>query len=240
MSDKRKFEFAQAQAVATLLVEELRPVCERIEVAGSLRRCAPKVGDIEIVYIPKFRQGLVDGELFVGEIDLAMAQIYWLEQVGVLQRRPNINGVETFGEQNKLMRHVSSGIPVDLFATDARSWSNYLVCRTGPAAFNIRVASRARELGWQWHPYDAGFSRIRPGSNVREWRFIGSEEDLFEFCGWSYIQPWERANTEENGGRGRASNAQPAAQSIITSQGGATGRSTVSGGILGSPIKASP
>lgn len=42
-----------AWAVAGELKDKLEPACKRIEVAGSLRRCQPDVGDIELVCIPK-------------------------------------------------------------------------------------------------------------------------------------------------------------------------------------------
>jgi len=169
------------------LVEALEPACERVAIAGSLRRCLPRVGDIEIVYVPKIGPAIPEGKLFEEPTDLAARAIVWLESAGVFERRLNVNGSETFGPKNKLLRHCPSGIPVDLFATDARCWFNYLVCRTGPASFNIRVAQRARELGWMWHPYGDGFSR---SGSARE---ITSEEDLFQFLGWPFLEPWERA-----------------------------------------------
>ncbi len=196
MSDKIKFERRLARDVADSIVQVLTPGCERIEVAGSLRRRQKLVGDIEILYIPKRGLGTPAGSLFEEEMDLATEKIDHMEAARVLQRRQNINGAETYGAKNKLMRHCASGIPVDLFVTDQQSWFNYLVCRTGPAAFNIRVASRARELGWKWNPYNSGFSRTRTGSCVWEWRVIGSEEALFEFLGWEYLHPWERKAEE--------------------------------------------
>jgi len=224
MSDKPKFAFTVAHVVAMQIVDELTPACEygRIVIAGSLRRCEKAVGDIEIVYVPKFVDGTPPGELVERSIDLSIGKIWNLIDVGVLVRRQNTNGSDTFGPRNKLMRHVQSQIPVDLFATDERSWANYLVCRTGPAAFNIRVANRARALGWKWHPYDAGFSRQR-GLGVVEWQIIRSEEQLFEFLGWQYCQPWERAagnspvsatrrSEEKTGVEAQSAKAEPATQ----------------------------
>ena len=61
----------------------------------------------------------------------------------MLRRRLSKTGAEAWGPKNKLAVHVESGIPVDLFATSAESWWNYLVCRTGPAASNIAIAQAA-------------------------------------------------------------------------------------------------
>jgi hypothetical protein len=43
---------------------------------------------------------------------------------GILERRLNALGHETYGPKYKLMRH-ASGIPVDLFAATEESWFNY-------------------------------------------------------------------------------------------------------------------
>ena len=43
----------EATAIAERVVEILRPHCDRIEVAGSVRRGKPEVGDIEVVCIPR-------------------------------------------------------------------------------------------------------------------------------------------------------------------------------------------
>ena len=42
-----------AMMLAGKVVDELAPVCERIEIAGSIRRKKPTIGDVEIVCIPK-------------------------------------------------------------------------------------------------------------------------------------------------------------------------------------------
>lgn len=43
----------QAQSIAEELRRELEPGCERIEIAGSIRRKKPEVKDIELCLIPK-------------------------------------------------------------------------------------------------------------------------------------------------------------------------------------------
>lgn len=43
----------EAYQIATRIKAELQPHCERIEIAGSIRRNKPEVKDIEIVAIPK-------------------------------------------------------------------------------------------------------------------------------------------------------------------------------------------
>jgi len=48
-----KMPFVEALAAACAIKEMLAPYCERIEIAGSVRRKKPYCKDIEIVAIPK-------------------------------------------------------------------------------------------------------------------------------------------------------------------------------------------
>ena len=75
------------------------------------------------------------------------------------------------------------GLPAD--ATED-NWWNYVVCRTGPSASNIRIAQEARKRGWKWTPYGAGFRR--PGTTHK----VASEEEVFRFVGLPYLPSWER------------------------------------------------
>lgn len=53
MSTTTKTPLAPALQVAFRLKMALTPYCERVELAGSIRRCRPQVGDIELVTIPR-------------------------------------------------------------------------------------------------------------------------------------------------------------------------------------------
>lgn len=110
---------------------------------------------------------------------------------GVLSKRPSVTGVFSWGLKNKLALH-RGGIPVDLFTASATNWFSYLVCRTGPAESNIRIATAAQVRGWKWNPYGAGFSRGGPLAGEREVHAVESEEDVFAFVGLPYFQPEER------------------------------------------------
>ena len=76
MSGKPKFDYTVAHVVASRIVEALEPGCERIAIAGSLRRCEKTVGDIEIVYVPRFVDGTPVGELVERPIDLSIGKIW--------------------------------------------------------------------------------------------------------------------------------------------------------------------
>ena len=55
MTKEITIKLAQARKWADKIVAELDPLCDRIEVAGSIRRRRPEVHDIDIVCIPKLK-----------------------------------------------------------------------------------------------------------------------------------------------------------------------------------------
>lgn len=185
-SGQVRFANALAMQVAAELCRALKPACERLIVAGSLRRRKPTVGDIEILYISKteIRQDPCDMFATI-KVNLCDELISGLEKSGIMARRKNVNGSVMYGQKNKLMQHVATGMPVDLFAATAVNWWNYLVCRTGPAESNTRIAMAAQNRGWKWNPYGPGFSHRRTG----ERRPMNSEEEVFTFVGLPYAIP---------------------------------------------------
>jgi DNA polymerase/3'-5' exonuclease PolX len=187
VSDKR-YPWEQAYTVAACIAQELRPVCERVQIAGSLRRHKPDVGDIEILYIPVVHEEPDPADMFRSiMVSLADGRIDGMIRAGILEKRLNVNGSAMFGEKNKLMRHIATGIPVDLFAATRENWYNYLVCRTGPSESNVRICEAAISKGWHWNPYGAGFT-----ARNRDCVVMDSEEAVFAFVGLPYREPARR------------------------------------------------
>ena len=188
MANKVKYPRSVALEATREILATLRPACDPLIVAGSLRRRKDEVGDIEIVYIARTIERDKDGTFWEREqVNLADEAIAALERDGILEKRENVNGSTMFGPKNKLMRHRSTGIPVDLFAATAHNWWNYLVCRTGPKDNNIRIEEAAKAKGLQWHPYGPGFS-----GTDGHWIRPETEQRVFEIAGLAYLEPWER------------------------------------------------
>ncbi|MDY6916916.1 MAG: hypothetical protein SVP26_03080 [Chloroflexota bacterium] len=157
------------------LEAELAPVCERIAVAGSVRRRRPEVKDVEILVIPKD-----------SPIDLFTAKLYALVAAGVLDFRLNKRGHRLFGPQNKLMVHVGSGIGVDIFSTTEDCWAVTMVVRTGSKETNISIARAAKARGMRFLAYGDGFDT--PTGHIT----CFTEEQVFRAVGLPHLQPWER------------------------------------------------
>lgn len=206
MSDKIRYPRALALQVVRELHDAIYPNCipvldeagqprtngkgvelHLMVVAGSLRRGKPDVGDIEFLYVPRIVEQDDPADFFSREkVNLVTTAILDLERTGIIERRKSKTGSTMFGPQNKYLRHIGTGIPIDFFETTEANWYNYLVCRTGPAESNTAIAMAAQRKGWQWTPYGQGFQQ---GRNIHP---VNSEEEVFEFVGLPYREPRER------------------------------------------------
>ncbi|GAI69102.1 unnamed protein product [marine sediment metagenome] len=169
-------ELERAQSIADDLLKRLYPYCQRIEVAGSVRRQKPEPSDIELLCIPKYVAG----------VDLLDKEIGALFIQHILGFRRNKLGSRVYGPKNKLLRHLESGIGVDIFSTDANCWPVALVVRTGGKETNKRIATAALRKGYAFHAYGSGFST--PDGEI----VCRSEREVFEAVGLPYQEPWER------------------------------------------------
>ncbi len=183
MSDARH-PLADAERLAHELSALLAPQCERVMIAGSIRRGCRFVGDIELLYIPRCIEQQSD--LFaVEQFDLAADYIEEWIVAGVLRKRLSSVGLPTWGAKNKLATHVATGIDIDLFATTHECWHNALVCRTGPKSSNVRIAEAAKAQGENWNVYGPGFTHATTGRV----HICASEMDVFHHVGLPYLSP---------------------------------------------------
>ena len=171
----------QAEPVAQGLITILRPVCQRIEIAGSLRRLTDDVGDIELLCVSK-----TGGNELFGSYSLLDQEVLALIDEGIFGYRLNSKGQKNFGPKNKLLVHHPTDISVDIFSTASANWGMALLVRTGPKDWNIKVMSRFRSLGMQGHAY--GGVTDRSGQEVT----CPTEEDVFKLLGWDFIKPENR------------------------------------------------
>jgi DNA polymerase/3'-5' exonuclease PolX len=158
MSGGERIPLELADIAAHQVLDALAPGCERIAIAGSIRRRRLDVGDIEIVAIPRVhtervREGLFeDRDLEVDElqvcIDLAMMD-------GTLTAHPDD---PKRGPRYSKLTHAASGIQVDVFSCRRDTWGLALLIRTGPAAYSHWLVNEARARyfhvanGYELHP----------------------------------------------------------------------------------------
>ena len=158
----------EAREVAAPLIEALRPHCERVEVAGSIRRGKPFVNDIEIVCVPKTVR--VTAPKVTRPADLFAAEEA-TEETKALRIPGFVNVVDgwqtasldygfqsqwhncqnsKFGsawEGNYCKFHLENGTQVDLFITVPEQWGYIFLIRTGSADFSKLIATRWAQTG---------------------------------------------------------------------------------------------
>jgi DNA polymerase (family 10) len=117
-------ELAYAQKLAQDIVEQIRPHCERIEVAGSIRRKKSEVRDIDIVLIPK--------------------PLLWHRIIATLQRKME---AEVVKRGDNIAQLTIKDVNVDLYVATPETWGGLLLIRTGSAGHNIRLSKRALSMG---------------------------------------------------------------------------------------------
>lgn len=166
----------KAKAIAEKVKAVLEPSCERITIAGSIRRLQPDVGDIELLCIPKY----------VAYCDILDTKIQEMIHYEMLGYRLNKRGSKTYGPKNKLLVHLPSGIGVDVFSTTEENWPVALVVRTGGKLTNQGIATAALRMGYRFHAYGSGFTT--PNGEI----VCRSEREVFEAVNLRYQEPWGR------------------------------------------------
>lgn len=181
---------AKAARGAELVAGLLRDGCERIEIAGSIRRGAPDVKDIEIVCVPKFQKDLFGGVGF----DLLNETVRLRVRERRLQWRKAKGG---FGapEPSDLTdrRYYALGTvedepwPVDVFCVRAPAqWGAIFAIRTGPAEYAQRLVTAAhrRQLKCQ----DGRLVSLSLATNGAELA-TPEERDFIAACGMPFLAP---------------------------------------------------
>lgn len=182
-------------------VELIGPYCERIEIAGSIRRQREDVGDIEIVAIPRIEQRELPGSLFepkLEDVDMLHEFCLQLRRDNVLEDRLSVAGSPSFGPKSK--RCLFRGFPLDLFSVhDPLSWGYILALRTGPGELNKQLM-QDRPAGYRpmgLH-MESGLIHDR-GVRVD----TSTEEQFFALFDLPCLPPEHRGTLVKGGMRGR-------------------------------------
>lgn len=134
-----------AYRLARELLAQLAPACDRIHLAGSLRRAKPEPKDIELVCIPSRGVYEVRDMFDLVAASHAINRLDDLLATFIHPGGPWQYDTETprNGEKYKRLRHTASDICCDLFITDVRRWGYTFTIRTGPAEFSHALVTRA-------------------------------------------------------------------------------------------------
>jgi len=184
--------------IANDLLQRLQPACERIEIAGSIRRECPKVNDIELVAIPKeiMRQPALfgDAQSLVGQTQLDAA-IYELIEGGWMM--PPIKNGPKYKQIPLLPKGIVMPIKLDLFiVTPPAQWGVQFVIRTGPNKpnnnFSQWMVTQKSKGGALPDGYQVEDGRVRMIEQEDYFISMPEESQYFTFCGMDYIEPKDR------------------------------------------------
>lgn len=128
----------------------------RWEIAGSIRRRATTIGDVEHVIIPEFGDVYLDGSLFPTRMSLLWYHLDSLvrAKVGLDKHYYGATGPR-WGEKYRGVDF--RGFNHEIFTADENNWGNILTIRTGPAEFSQRLVSR---LHHHWRRQHEGYLYI--------------------------------------------------------------------------------
>lgn len=159
-------QYQQALEIAEKVKKELEPHCERIEIAGSIRRRKPEVKDIEIVAIPKpYGIGLLKSGIVL-----------------VVEKWKKVRGNFPCKYTQRIL---PEGIKLDLFFATKENWGQILAIRTGSAGYSHKVLA----VGWVKVGYKSKEGTLYKDDKPIE---VREEIDLFKLIGIEYVKPEQR------------------------------------------------
>lgn len=166
---KKKRPYEAMNKTAQHIIKALYPYCERIEVAGSLRRKRSMIGDIEIVAIPKYQRNLFGG--IEPDADTELDKF--------LNSRLREDDFIKNGRKYKQFKY--GQLQVDLFLAVPENWGNILTIRTGSGDFSAWLVSQMggmptgmrQEKGFLW----------RGGKRID----CCEEQDFFDALGLPFV-----------------------------------------------------
>lgn len=182
-----------ARRAAEKLQGALASSCERIEIAGSIRRRVDQVKDIELVAVPKIVSADA-GDLWGSQAprDLLAEQLQALRlsrfvvprDVEVHRKDGSVEHSQRVGDRYQALEF--EGIPVDLFVVrPPADWGVVFAIRTGPAEFSHQLVTDCQRF----------FRKVRDGQLLDAYQQpipCPEEADFFRNIGQPWLDPWER------------------------------------------------
>ena len=189
MSTGTRVDLGSGRTIAAMVTNWLAPACERVEVAGSIRRGKADVGDIELVVIPKVTtepDGMF-GERTVNQLTERLDMI--IAYGGRLASHPTD---PKRGDRYSKVIHAPSGLQVDLFSATARTFGLILLIRTGPAAYSQRFVTDIRKAALHVASGELHRGSLGCGSIGCEVIPTPEEIDVYAAAKRAYLRPEHR------------------------------------------------
>lgn len=177
-----KIELSEARIIANKVRAHVCPAMDRIEIAGSIRREKPVVGDIELVSLVADREKLLQLISDVGQTI-----------------KPSVPGIIPWApkpDSRYIRVRLAEGINLDLFLARPDNWGGVFLMRTGSAAgsdgnaFNGFVPgmfSRFKKLSG-----GGRMTEVMPTMPDGTQLPVTEEQDFFDLLEMDFVPPIER------------------------------------------------
>lgn len=153
----------------------LEPHCERVEIAGSIRRKKQvNIKDIEIVCIPKTDS--LNSSLFGDPVAVRAPGFTRALEHFKLEKGDTKTG-------KYCVYKIAEGVKLDLFIANPENWGYILAIRTGSSEFSKAMAVRWKQKGLQGRKGMLYWIASDTAMPVRE------EKDLFQLLDLEYVKP---------------------------------------------------
>lgn len=198
-------DIKKATEIAQDLFERIRPVCERIEIVGSVKRAdKPDCHDIEILLIPvpgHPRPEFGDKTIYKTHLDKRLSELHREGILGHPQTKAD-------GDKLKKRAILNCGeineFKLELYIVRHDTWAVQNVIRTGPSLFSHRFVTNKSNFIWiretnqripgllpDEYEYVRGETVIKLNGKILE---LKEEGDAIELLGMGWIPPAERRN----------------------------------------------
>ncbi|MBK6938566.1 MAG: hypothetical protein IPH18_18255 [Chitinophagaceae bacterium] len=157
MTDTAQYTCGKANKAASYIIQLLQTRCQRIHLAGSLRRMRPQVKDIEIVCIPK--KEVKQSGLF-SDIKEEITDRNFIEALATITDAIIRGSAEGRYMQIKTNSKLCPDIYLDLFMPQPEDYYRIYAIRTGSAAY----AQSSRRLEAQRMGRGKRAGPVLPGS----------------------------------------------------------------------------
>lgn len=163
----------EAQQTGNGMLKEIRkfPGVQKAELAGSLRRKKETIGDIDIIILaePRDRKKIVDRFIHLPQVGKVLAK--GATRASVVLKRGNVQ--------------------VDIRLVHDYEYGSAMLYFTGSKEHNIRLRTRARNLGYKINEY--GLFGIATGRRLAG----ATEEEIYSLLKLKYIPPEKRLDRGE-------------------------------------------
>jgi DNA polymerase/3'-5' exonuclease PolX len=157
----------------------LQPLCDKIEVAGSVRRGKSEVGDVDIVALPK-AVDLPGGLCGVVKVDPSTV---WKNLIPKALVKSGLK-LEVSGKELHRFSF-PSGLQVDVYRARSKTWGVILLIRTGSKEHNVKLCTLARSKGLML----SASQGVIENHNIVACR---TEEGIFSALGLKFVEPKDR------------------------------------------------